>query len=79
MVCKCIRPKEDEDIRRVAVYNVDGRRNERWAKQRRRDAMQSVLKRYDLNRSEVDDRVRWHLLIELRSLQKSYPDRTTAA
>ena len=73
------RREEDEDIRKVADLKVDGRRKRGRPKQRWRDTIQSDLKKYGLNRSDVDDRVRWHSLIELGSLQNGHPDRTTAA
>ena len=63
------RREEDEDIRKVADLKVDGRRKRGRPKQRWRDTIQSDLKKYGLNRSDVDDRERWHSLIEFGSLQ----------
>ena len=72
------RQEEDEDIRKVADLNIGGRRKRGRPKQRWRDTIQSDLKKYGLNRSDIDNRIQWHSLIELGSLQNDHPDRTTA-
>ena len=73
------RQEEDEDIRKVADLNIGGRRKRGRPKQRLRDTIQSDLKRNGLNRSDVDNRARWHSLIELGSLQNGHLDGRTAA
>ena len=66
-------------VRKIADLKIDGRRKRGRPKQRWTDIIQPDLKKYGLNRSDRDNRVRWHSLIELGSLQNSHPDRTSAA
>ena len=72
------RRDREEDIRMVAEMRIQGKRKRGRPKKRWMDTVKDDMLRWGLSDEDVDDRIRWHSLIELGALQDRHPSRTTA-
>ena len=62
----------------VAEMRIQGKRKRGRPKKRWMDTAKDDMLRWGLSDEDVDDRIRWHSLIELGALQDRYPSRNTA-
>ena len=63
------RRDREEDIRMVAEMRIQGKRKRGRPKKRWMDTVKDDMLRWGLSDEDVDDRIRWHSLIELGALQ----------
>ena len=68
----------EEDIRMVAEMRVQGRRKRGRPKKRWYDTVLDDMRRWALEEQDTENRVRWHALIELCTLQDRHPSWITA-
>ena len=71
------RRDREEDIRMVAEMRMQGKRKRGGPKKWWMDTVKDFMLRWGFLDEDVDDRIRWHSLIELDALQDRHQSWTT--
>ena len=73
-----VRKRDSEkDISMVAEMSIQGKRKRGRPKRRWMDTVKDDMLRSGFSDEDVDDRIRWHSVIEFSAVQDRHPSRTT--